>query len=221
MTHDLADITVREGQLLQPGDQGIPALFRINIEAGIQTWSQHKTTSQLFPEFRWKDHAPLGVYGMRIFIHKHILPPPPHLPTFYHNPPPCDNENFSNSSFSRLLPLYWFYRCFQHLLFEIKPLPAMISSVFRKTGKIKNPHSGDFPFLYGSSAEETKGFPTHHDLLCPQRKHTLSGWSAFFFPINEARSFSNNAIHPHTGRHRFSVLSVFTEVAVVRQTTDG
>ena len=57
----------------------------------------------------------------------------------------------------------------------------MISSVFRKTGKIKNPHSGDFPFLYGSSAEETKGIPTHHDLLCPQRKHTLSGCSALFF----------------------------------------
>ena len=50
----------------------------------------------------------------------------------------------------------------------------MISSVFRKTGKIKNPHSGDFPFLHGSSAEETKGISTHHDLLCPQRKKALS-----------------------------------------------
>lgn len=50
----------------------------------------------------------------------------------------------------------------------------MISSVFRKTGKIKNPHSGNFPFLHGSSAEETKGISTHHDLLCPQRKKALS-----------------------------------------------
>lgn len=50
----------------------------------------------------------------------------------------------------------------------------MISSVFRKTGKIKNPHSGDFPFLHGSSAEETKGISTHHDLLCPQRKKAHS-----------------------------------------------
>ena len=29
------------------------------------------------------------------------------------------------------------------------------------------------------------------------------------------RISSNKAIHPHTDRHRFSVLSVFTEVAVV------
>ena len=53
------------------------------------------------------------------------------------------------------------------------------------------------------------------------KESTLSGCSALFFPINEAKSFSNKAIHPHTGRHRFSVLSVFTEVAVVRQATDG
>lgn len=80
----------------------------------------------------------------------------------------------------------------------------MISSVFRKTGKIKNPHSGDFPFLHGSSAEETKGISTHHDLLCPQRKkaHSLR-MIGTLFPNNEAKSSSNKAIHPHTGRHRF------------------
>ena len=78
----------------------------------------------------------------------------------------------------------------------------MISSVFRKTGKIKNPHSGDFPFLHGSSAEETKGISTHHNLLCPQRKHTLEMLGTLF-SNNEVRSFSNKAIHPHTGRHRF------------------
>ena len=53
-----------------------------------------------------------------------------------------------------------------------------------------------------------------------ERKHSLR-MIGILFSINEARSFSNKAIHPHTGRHRFSVLSVFTEVAVVRQTTDG
>lgn len=50
----------------------------------------------------------------------------------------------------------------------------MISSVFRKTDKIKNPHSEDFPFLYGSPAEETKGFLANHDFLCLQRKKARS-----------------------------------------------
>lgn len=45
---------------------------------------------------------------------------------------------------------------------------------FLKNRQNKKSPLGDFPFLYGSSVEETKGFPTHHDLLCPQRKKALS-----------------------------------------------
>lgn len=45
---------------------------------------------------------------------------------------------------------------------------------FSKNRQNKKSPLGDFPFLYGSSAEKTKGFPTHHDLLCPQRKKAHS-----------------------------------------------
>ena len=70
----------------------------------------------------------------------------------------------------------------------------MISSVFRKTGKIKNPHSGDFPFLHGSSAEETKGISTHHDLLCPQRKYSLRMLGTLFQTTKQDHSQTKRSI---------------------------
>lgn len=79
----------------------------------------------------------------------------------------------------------------------------MISSVFRKTGKIKNPHSGIFLSCMGVQRKKPKGSPhIMTSFALKERKHSLR-MIGTLFPNNEAKSSSNKAIHPHTGRHRF------------------
>lgn len=74
---------------------------------------------------------------------------------------------------------------------------------FSKNRQNKKSPLGEFSFpVWKFSGRNKRHPPTHHDLLCPQRKHTLR-MIGTLFSINEARSSSNKAIHPHTGRHRF------------------
>lgn len=79
----------------------------------------------------------------------------------------------------------------------------MISSVFRKTCKIKNPHSGIFLSCMEVQRKKQKGSPhIMTSFALKERKHSLRIIGTLF-PNNEAKSSSNKVIHPHTGRHRF------------------